>query len=457
MIIGTSVDSSIHLAHQMKRQREVEAASQRLASGSKVERIERDTGAFHFTARLDGQIRTDQAAANNLRNAITYVQTKSDGLRTVDRVLFRMDELAIRASDVALTTRDRLRYQSEFSSLQTHLGQLVTEKFNDDPLYDPQAAKYADVYPVAGVSNGGWKKQEKKVDIGALSGSIRLWWNSTWQTDRLKVYQGNSMLFDSGEFRASHWGNFPDPDEPGLEGAGDLHQIDFSPGYVKVTSDPANLGVSLHDKDAFNDLKSATGDAEWAWYGGDSGMRTQIDKYRTPEDYPKSGVPDGDSTEIRFVVNEDAGGFPFPRRPSSSTIWYFEAEIAKANLPTKEVLASADGSTIELQNIGFSTLSELNLDTLAGALNALDVIKLEQENIRYQQGVAGSEISRFRTQAEVLERKTSVEARAMSRIVDADFADESTRLAKNLLLSDSSSAILAQARLNAAQVYQSLL
>ena len=117
----------------------------------------------------------------------------------------------------------------------------------------------------------------------------------------------------------------------------------------------------------------------------------------------------------------------------------------------------ADGSTIELQNIGFSTLSELSIDTLAGALNALDVIKLEQENIRYQQGVAGSEISRFRTQAEVLERKTSVEARAMSRIVDADFADETTRLAKNLLMSDTSSALLVQARVNAAQVYQSLL
>jgi len=177
-----------------------------------------------------------------------------------------------------------MRHQSEFSSLQTHLSYLAVGKFNEDSLYDPQASTYANVYPVEGVSDGGWEKQEKIVDIGALSGSIRLWWNSTWQTDRLKVYQGASVLFDSGEFRASHWGNFPDPDEPGLQGTGDLHEIDFSPGSVTVTSDPSNLGVSLHDKDAFTDLRNATTPAEWTWMGGDAGVKSLIRPYVTAED-----------------------------------------------------------------------------------------------------------------------------------------------------------------------------
>jgi len=474
MIIGTPVDSSIHLAHHQQRQREIDAASHRLSSGSKVERIEKDTGAFHFTARLDGQIRTDQAAANNLRNAITFVQTKSDGLRSVERVLFRMDELALRSSDVGLTSRDRLRYQSEFSSLQTHLGQLVTEKFNDDPLYDPQAAKYADVYPVAGVSDGGWKKQEKKVDIGALSGGIRLWWNSQWQTDRLKIYQGNSLLFDSGEHRTQHWVNFAQRgiEDPVVKGSYDEYQIDFEPGSVKVEPTSGNKGISLHDKDGFKDYIDNTSKAERAWFANnfllpvtshdmhfiDRTIKSYFDSvYTTSEDFPRSEIPTGDSTEIRFVVNEDPGGYPFVRDPLSDTAWAYDAEITKGNLPTKKVLAAADGSTIELQNIGFSTLSELSIDTLAGALNALGVIKLEQENIRYQQGVIGSEISRFRTQAETLERKSVIESRAVARIVDADFAEETTRLAKNLLMSDTSSALLVQARVNAAQVYQSLL
>ena len=42
-------------------------------------------------------------------------------------------------------------------------------------------------------------------------------------------------------------------------------------------------------------------------------------------------------------------------------------------------------------------------------------------------------------------------------IVDADMAEETTRLAKNLLLRDTSTAILTQARVNAANVYKSLL
>ena len=156
-------------------------------------------------------------------------------------------------------------------------------------------------------------------------------------------------------------------------------------------------------------------------------------------------------------MNEDSGGFPFARRPSSDTIWSFAAEISKEALASKRVLAGADGSMIDIQNVGFSTMSELSVGSLAGALNALDVIALEQENLRYQQGVIGSELSRFRSQVDVLERKTMIESRAIERIVDADVAEETTNLAKNLLLRDASSAVLAQARLDAARVYKSLL
>ena len=131
MIIGTSVDSSVHLAHELQRQREIDGASRRLSTGSRVDRMANDGGAFQFSSRLNGAIRTNRAAANNLHNAITFVQTQSDGLRTADRMLNRMSEIALQASDPTLTSRDRLRFQSEFSGLQTQLSFLAVEKFNE--------------------------------------------------------------------------------------------------------------------------------------------------------------------------------------------------------------------------------------------------------------------------------------------------------------------------------------
>ena len=466
MIIGPSVGSSVNLVHQFQRQRSIEGATHRLASGSKANRIERDTGAFHFTARMDGQIRVDQAAAANLNNAITYVQTQSDGLRSVDRVLFRMDQLAMKASDPTLNSRDRIRYHTEFSSLQTHLEYMLVEKFNDEPLYDPQAALYADAYPVSGVSDGGWEMQEQEVDIGALSGGIRLWWNPTWQTDRLKIYQGASMLFDSGEYRAQHWLNYPVyPDHPDptyqgeseLKGSSDRFLIEFAPGSVNVTEAPDNVGVSLHDKDGLSDFRAATSEEEFNFYFSNDTLRKRLTQYQTAEDYPKSQAPSGDSTKIRFVVNEDAGGFPNIRAPGSSTVWDYQAEIIKSTLPSKSVLANSDGSFMEIQNIGFSNLSELSLKTLDGALTAMDVISLEQENLRYQQGVIGAEISTFRSQIDMLERKTMVEVGAVARIADTNFAEETTNLAKNLLMRDTSAAITTQARVNATNVINLLL
>ena len=49
------------------------------------------------------------------------------------------------------------------------------------------------------------------------------------------------------------------------------------------------------------------------------------------------------------------------------------------------------------------------------------------------------------------------QALLLPRPPSADVAEETTRLAKNLLLRDASSSILAQARVNAANVYKSLL
>lgn len=457
MIIGSAVDSSLRLVHQQTRQREIDAASHRLASGNKFDRVSRDMGAFQFAARLDSEVRVNKAAADSLHNAITYIQTQSDGLRTVDRVLLKMDELAFQASDPTLNAVDRIRYQTEFASLQTHLSYMGGEKFNDESLYDPLASKYASTVPVEGVSDGGWEPQEQIVDIGALSGGIRLWWDSTWQTDRLKVYQGASLLFDTGEHRSRHWLNYPNTTEPTFNGTGDIYQIDFAPGSVQVVQNPDNKGVSLHDKNGFRDIKNNTTPEEWAGFGGDSVLAPMIAKFTTAEDYPKSYPATGDSTQLRFVVNEDAGGFPMERMPGSSTVWTYYAEVTKETLGSKSVLAGADGSMIEIQNIGFASLSELSIDTLAGAYNAHRRIRLEQENIRYQQGVIGAEISQFRSQADVLERKTVIETMASAKITDANIAEETTRLAKNLILQDTSNAILSQARIHAANVYNTLL
>jgi flagellin-like hook-associated protein FlgL len=402
-------------------------------------------------------LKTQNAAKITVQHALSFVQSQAEGLKSTSKLLSRMEELAYRSTDPVLDDFDREDLEFEFSALKKSLSGLSGEEQFGTKLFDPLAARYEGRFPVLGVSDGGWEAQEQTVDIGAKRGKVHLWWNPTWQTDRMKVYHGPNMIFDSGEYRSNHWLNFPDSANAQLNGDFDYFTLEFGSNADNSTAAAANTGVSLHDKDVGTEFPSNTTQAELDWY---SSQGLDYKKFKTNDDYPKtSGSPYGD-TEIKFVVNESEntlGGFPNPRQAGSSTVWQYYAEIEKSNLTDNSVLMDSEGGTMELYAVGFSGLEHLSIKSSRLAASSLDALSEERGNVRYQMGVLAGEVAAFETRMDVLGHKTQKETLALEKVSGVDLAYEMTKMAKNQILESATSRAMLHSRLSTERVLDLIL
>ncbi len=460
MVIGYTADTSMHIARSRIRQRELLHSSRLLSSGNKFEGTNgqvSDLGGHRFSSGIQARLKTEEAAKGNIQHALSFVQTQSDGVKTVARILSRMEELAYSSTDPMLNDYDREDLDIEFAALNQSLSGISSEKQFGSKLFDPLAARYEGRFPVLGVSDGGWEAQEQTVDIGAKRGKVHLWWNPTWQTDRMKVYHGSNMIFDSGEYRSNHWLNFPDSANAQLNGDFDYFTLEFGANVDNSTSDAGNTGVSLHDKDIETEFPSNTTQTELDWY---SDNNFDYKSFKTNDDYPKmAGSPYGD-TEIKFVVNEaenTPGGFPYTRQAGSSTVWEYYAEIEKSNLTDQSVLVDSEGGTLELNAIGFSDLSHLSVKKARLAASSLDTLSEELSNIRYQMGVMAGEIAAFEARLDVLSGKTYHEKIALGNTTGVDMGQELTRMAKNQILESATSRAMLHSRLSTKRILDLIL
>ena len=107
----------------------------RLSSGSRINSSFDDAGGLAVSMRLSASIRRTEATQANVNNALSLLQTQDGVLKTADKVLSRMAELAQMATDVTKSTNDKALYQTEVDSLKKQLASMITEEFNGVSLF----------------------------------------------------------------------------------------------------------------------------------------------------------------------------------------------------------------------------------------------------------------------------------------------------------------------------------
>jgi flagellin len=102
----------------------------RLSSGSRIVNPSDDAAGLAVSSRLESQIKRLDAALNNVVNAVSFTQTQDGFLKTVDRALRRMSELAMLAQDGTKSSDDRKLYNEEFHQLKQYIIGTADKDFN---------------------------------------------------------------------------------------------------------------------------------------------------------------------------------------------------------------------------------------------------------------------------------------------------------------------------------------
>ena len=161
----------------------VAKSTERLSSGSKINRAGDDAAGLAISEKMRAQIRGLNMASKNSSDAISLVQTAEGALTETHSILQRMNELAVQsASDTNEDDVDREALQSEFSALRSEIDDIANKTtFNNKKLLNGSFGTKYDITAASELKEGNNNLLNIKmsgftagatVDFTAASGTI---------------------------------------------------------------------------------------------------------------------------------------------------------------------------------------------------------------------------------------------------------------------------------------------
>ena len=127
MIINNNL-SAINANRMVKIQNEnLNGTMSKLASGEKINRAGDDASGLAVSEKMRAQISGLKTASRNASDGITFIQTTDGYLNETQRIIVRVRELAVQASNGIYTTEDRMQIQAEVSQLVSEIDRIASQ------------------------------------------------------------------------------------------------------------------------------------------------------------------------------------------------------------------------------------------------------------------------------------------------------------------------------------------
>jgi len=135
VVINTNYAATVASNNLAASNSSLQKSLNRLSSGSKIVNPSDDAGGLAVSMKFSAAAKRSAAAATNIGNAVSFLQTQDGVLKVSGKVLDRMSELHTLYQDPTKNSDDKANYDAEFTELQSELTSLGNEKFNDVSLF----------------------------------------------------------------------------------------------------------------------------------------------------------------------------------------------------------------------------------------------------------------------------------------------------------------------------------
>ena len=357
---------------------------ERLSSGLRINKAADDAAGLAISNRMDNQVRGMQQANRNVQQGNNMLQTAEGAMEEISNILGRMRELSVQSASDGVNTDDRASIDLEFQQLKSEITRIA------------EATEY----------------------------------NNT------KVLNGNL------------YGNVVDA------ASGDLDEVtNVGTEGIKINQNKNTAAgtytLKFYDKD--NTATELTAD------GLEAGDVVRLSNGSDSYDYvlTSADMDTTATTKIKAGSTLSFGNSGIEVTTKTSTL-----DVTDLQDKTIEV-NTGDGATLQVgadnssdQRIGFSlkgqTSTHLNLEdddltSLANAQTAIDALDDAIQQINDERATIGSKQNRLEFTSSNLMNSIQNNSASMSTIRDADFASEAADMARNQILVQSGTSMLAQA------------
>lgn len=489
LTINTNVSSLNSQRNLSGSQSALATSLQRLSSGLRINSAKDDAAGMAISERMSSQIRGMDQARRNANDGISLAQTAEGALGQISTNLQRIRELSVQAANDTNTASDRAALQQEVSQLQQEITRVAgTTQFNGKNLLDGTfTAQNFQVGANANQNISVSLKNATATSLGAYTqtatGTLNVATASAAAAAANPVLAGENLTI-SGKLGSASYdvaaGSSAKTLAAGVNGytaqtgvtatamtkaqlggvsvagtvsfnltgsntssplaisANVVNPNDLSSLADAINAQAATTGVTAelaNGKAAIN-LTSVTGDdIVIDSYLNSGGTGTATASLRGMDAY--TGALTGAAAETLTDGGSDSSRVGGTLRFSSSDS--FTVTSAQAAAATNGIfVAVSNQSTL-------SNVAAVNIGTATGANAAIDVIDAALQSINDQRAALGAYQNRFTSTITNLQTSSENLNASRSRIMDADFADETAKLSKNQVLQQAGTAMLAQA------------
>ncbi|MDT3411929.1 UNVERIFIED_ORG: flagellin [Atlantibacter sp. SORGH_AS 304] len=437
---------------------------ERLSSGFRINGAKDDAAGQAIANRMRSNSNADTVVSRGLDDAISMAQTADGGLSTISERLIRAKSLAIQAGNSTLSDSDRRSIQNEYQSILDTIQSISegTEIFGSYPLAtdapELPPALIGDVPPLSTkfpVSGTDYSFSSGIVSLAYIPAGAK---NITITIDSLGLDDDIQLFTRDGKHLAGTPINGSDPDYTWKS-----RGITDS---AKATSRVLTASNGFKSGATYDDSLLIEGGSSWALNGSSTlaynGMTIKYsgdgDRYE-----PGAAYNDGSNGSNRlerltidnvtedlvvmvvgsgsFTSNLTWGELPKPTitpevPPKQSRPW----EVVTSATVGDEIKSTTIPTTpADVKSLGLTGTDLLSETTAGKAMGKLDQALEKVSGYRAQYGAF---INRFESNKSVLAQQSVATQAAKSRIEDADYALEASKMAKAQLLQQGQDAVL---------------
>jgi len=400
-VINTNINANIARDAIGRNDRAMATSMERLSTGLRINSAKDDAAGLAIANRMAGQISGLNMAARNANDGISMIQTIEGATKEVGNMLVRMRELAVQSASGTYSDSDRAALDLEFDQLRSEVTRIQEKTtWNNQALMD-----------------GG---KTVSIQLGASSGQTMDIAFADWSVEDAKVYgtasaeTKESVTVTLATLEANQ--SITIGDLTFTAGGNDVAAADLHAAFAKITD-----GIA------------------------DDTARTTLNSDNDVSDHGSFTFANN-ATSFDYKVTGTSPAAVFTSTKSGDQT---DLTLSQTN-PSGNDAAGVMGDIT--QGIG-TKIGSISIHNTAGAGAAIATLDAAITGVTAEQAKYGAYLSRLQYASDNISNVATNLDQSRSRIQDADYAVETTALARTQIIAQASTAMLAQAN----QVKQTVL
>ena len=402
-VINTNTSATIAANALTRNDRAMNDAMERLSTGKRINNAGDDAAGLAIASRMTSQIEGLQQAARNAGDAISMIQTADGAFGEITSILQRMREITVQASSATNSTVDIAALNTEFGGLRDEVSSIVEyTKWNDRALLN------GSIDPAT---------TTKAVDDLVITQATLRALNQANDSIVITDSDGTTISITNALIADTPANNYGDATLVHLATAINT-AIDATDGFDGMLATVDGNGI------IFTQDVAATGkivSANKITSGVDQGALGAVT--RTTED---------GSDDVSFQIGSNSA--------QSVTVDFGDFKM----------------SAVTGNDFGVNFQTDLTISNNTDSNTAMGYIDTAITAVNTRRASLGAAISRLEHAIDNLSNNAVNTEASRSRIMDADYAAESTELARTQIIQQAGTAMLAQANQRAQGVLQLL-